>query len=51
MELFYLEEIDSTNKYAKEHIQKFSDKTVIYTYNQTNGRGRLDRKWLYKNSM
>lgn len=47
MNLFYLEEIDSTNKYAKEHIQDFSDKTVVYTYNQTNGRGRLERKWSY----
>ena len=47
MNLFYLEEIDSTNKYAKEHIQDFSDKTVVYTYNQTNGRGRSERKWNY----
>ena len=45
MELHFLEEIDSTNKYAKEHIQELSDKTVVYTFNQTNGRGRLDRKW------
>ena len=47
MNLFYLEEIDSTNKYAKEHIQNLSDKTVVYTFNQTNGRGRLERKWSY----
>ncbi len=47
MNLFYLEETDSTNKYAKEHINEFPDKTVIYTYNQTAGRGRLDRKWSY----
>ena len=47
MNLFYLEEIDSTNKYAKEHIQDLSDKTVVYTFNQTNGRGRLERKWSY----
>ncbi len=47
MNLFYLEEIDSTNKYAKEHIQNLSDKTVVYTFNQTSGRGRLDRKWAY----
>ena len=45
MNLHYLEEIDSTNKYAKEHIKELSDKTVVYTYNQTNGRGRLNRKW------
>ena len=47
MNLFYLEEIDSTNKYAKEHIHNLSDKTVVYTFNQTNGRGRLERKWNY----
>lgn len=47
MNLFYLEEIDSTNKYAKEHINDLSDKTVVYTYRQTNGRGRLERKWSY----
>ncbi len=45
MEYFFLEEIDSTNKYEKEHIKELSDKTVVYTYNQTNGRGRLNRKW------
>lgn len=47
MNLVYLEEVGSTNQYAKENIDKFEDKTVIYTYNQTNGRGRLDRKWSY----
>lgn len=47
MDLVYLEEVGSTNQYAKENIEKFEDKTVIYTYNQTNGRGRLDRKWSY----
>mgnify|MGYP004561441815 CR=1 FL=1 len=47
MKLFFLEEVDSTNKYAKEHIKEFEDKTLIYTDNQTNGRGRLDRKWSY----
>ena len=47
MKLFFLKEVDSTNKYAKEHIKEFEDKTLIYTDNQTNGRGRLDRKWSY----
>ena len=45
MELYYLEEVDSTNKYAKENIKDLADRTVVYTYNQTNGRGRLNRKW------
>ena len=45
MELCYLKEVDSTNKYAKENIKILADKTVVYTFNQTNGRGRLNRKW------
>lgn len=47
MELVYLEEVDSTNKYAKEHIKELRDKTVVYTFNQTNGRGRMERKWSF----
>ena len=47
MNLFYLEEIDSTNKYAKENINNLEDKTVVYTFNQTQGRGRLSRNWNY----
>ncbi len=47
MELVYLEEVGSTNQYAKEHIKELTDKTVVYTFNQTNGRGRMDRKWSY----
>ena len=47
MKKLYLEEVDSTNKYAKERINNIPDKTVIYTYKQTSGRGRLQRKWSY----
>ena len=47
MRLLYLEETDSTNKWAKENITSIPDKTVVYTYNQTSGRGRLNRKWNY----
>ncbi len=47
MDLFYFEELDSTNKYAKEHIEAYPDKSVIYTSKQTAGRGRLERKWNY----
>lgn len=47
MNLFYLEEVESTNKYAKENIKDLADKTVVYTSNQTAGRGRLERKWSY----
>lgn len=47
MKLFFLEEIDSTNKYAKENIDKIPDGTIVYTDNQTAGRGRLNRSWTY----
>jgi len=47
MNFLFLEEIDSTNKYAKNNIEKIADLTVVYTYNQTAGRGRLQRKWNY----
>ncbi len=43
----YLEQVDSTNKWAKEHIENISDRTLVYTYCQTAGRGRLDRKWVF----
>ena len=47
MDYLYLEEIDSTNKYAKSNINDISGMTVIYTYRQTSGRGRLQRQWNY----
>ena len=47
MELLFLETVDSTNKYAKEHIRQINDMTVIYAGEQTSGRGRLERKWNY----
>ena len=47
MKLIYLEEVDSTNLYAKKHIDEIEDKTIVYTFNQTAGRGRMERKWSY----
>ena len=41
-----LEEINSTNNYAKLNIDNFEDKTVVYALRQTSGRGRLSRKWV-----
>ncbi|MGN1124736.1 MAG: biotin--[acetyl-CoA-carboxylase] ligase [Candidatus Gastranaerophilaceae bacterium] len=46
MKLKYLQTIDSTNSYSKQNIDTLDDKTIVYTYNQTNGRGRFDRKWV-----
>ncbi len=45
MELLFLDIIDSTNKYAKEHLGELNDKTIVYAGLQTAGRGRLQRKW------
>lgn len=40
----YIEEIDSTNSYLKS--LNASDRTLLYTFNQTKGRGRKNREWL-----
>ena len=45
MELLFLDKVDSTNKYAKEHLSDIRDKTLVYAGVQTAGRGRLQRKW------
>ena len=45
MELIFLEEVGSTNAYVKQHMSELSDGTVVYTAHQTDGRGRLSRKW------
>lgn len=50
MELLFLKQVDSTNKYAKEHIADIADKTLVYTDFQTSGKGRLERKWNYNGS-
>ena len=46
MKVIRLEETESTNSYAKLHIDDFEDKTVIHALRQTNGRGRLNRSWV-----
>ena len=46
MDYIALEEIDSTNNYAKVNIDDFADKTVIHARRQTSGRGRLTRSWV-----
>ena len=45
MKSLYIEKVDSTNKWVKTHIQELQDKTLVYTFNQTAGRGRLNRTW------
>lgn len=46
MKIIELEEIDSTNNYAKMNITAFEDRTVIHSIRQTSGRGRLNRSWI-----
>ena len=46
MNIINLDKVNSTNLYAKENLEKFSDKSVISADIQTNGRGRFDRSWV-----
>lgn len=45
-----LEEVQSTNSYALEHIAFLDDKTVIFTAHQISGRGRYNRHWISDSS-
>lgn len=47
MEIIYLESVDSTQTYLKEHIktQGYQKNIAIVTTNQTNGIGSRDNKW------
>ncbi len=46
MKIITLEEVDSTNIYAKKNLDAFGDRTVVHALRQTSGRGRLSRKWV-----
>lgn len=46
MKLKYLEEINSTNSYCKNNILNLEDRTIVYTFFQTSGRGRFARQWV-----
>ena len=46
--MILLDEVDSTNTYAKIHFAGLDDGTLVSARSQTAGRGRLDRKWLSK---
>ena len=46
-EVRYLPECGSTNAYVKEHFEEFGPVGAVYTTNQTAGRGRLGRTWVY----
>jgi len=42
----HFEEIDSTNKYLKEHNHELDDLTFVSADYQTEGKGRETRKWI-----
>ncbi|MBS5793140.1 MAG: biotin--[acetyl-CoA-carboxylase] ligase [Clostridiales bacterium] len=45
--IYYFNEIDSTNEYAKKLINKdVEEGTLIVANSQTNGKGRLNRQWI-----
>lgn len=43
--LFHLPVVDSTNTYAKTHIEDLEDRTAVWADRQTGGKGRLGRSW------
>ncbi len=45
MKILRFDEIDSTNTYLKNNYQQFESLTVACALHQTNGKGRLGRKW------
>ena len=46
MKVIHLDEINSTNDYVKKHISELENLTAVYADRQTDGRGRLTRKWV-----
>lgn len=46
MEIIRLEEVESSNNYAKNNINNLTDRTVVHAVRQTSGRGRLARSWV-----
>ncbi len=45
----YLETVDSTNTYAK--LNNLTDGDIVYSLNQTDGRGRMGRVWQGKDCL
>jgi BirA family biotin operon repressor/biotin-[acetyl-CoA-carboxylase] ligase len=44
--LNYLDEVDSTNEYAKKILREATDGTIILADKQNAGKGRLDHEWI-----
>jgi len=49
--IYYVEEIESTNTYLKEHYHEFPKPSVLIAKRQTKGRGRYDRVWKSDNDL
>ena len=47
-QIIVLDEVDSTNDYAKTNFKQLKDGAVIMAKTQTHGRGRLCRNWVSK---
>ena len=48
--IYYLEEVDSTQNFASQIAQnKIEHGTIIIAQKQTDGKGRLNRKWVSSN--
>lgn len=45
-EVRFVPECDSTNSYAKEHIEEFGPVAAVYSTSQTAGRGRRGHTWV-----
>ena len=43
MGLLMLDEVDSTNTYAREHCDELEDGTLVVARRQTAGRGKIGR--------
>lgn len=43
--LYYLEQVDSTNNWAKAHLAGLAHLDAVYAASQTAGKGRLGRSW------
>ncbi len=50
IKIYEFESVDSTNNKAKE-ASFAEDSYIIYTKNQTNGRGQYNRKWISKKGL
>lgn len=47
----FVDEIESTNTYLKEHFQDFDEPVVLIANRQTKGRGRYNRVWLSQDDL